>query len=65
MSVIGMPILLILFLLCWQFLSSRRVGWWEAITFTLFGFYLATSMFAHLVSSLVSSFAALVGGGGR
>lgn len=61
-NLLGLPALLVFFLLSWLILRSRRVSWIDATVFTLFGFYLASSTFAHFVSALVNNLATLAGG---
>ena len=61
-NLLGLPAVLVFFVLTYLIIRSRRVGWLDAIVFVLFGFYLAHSGFAHFVSSLVSLLVHLVGG---
>jgi hypothetical protein len=62
-NLLGLPAVLIFFLLSYLIIRSRRVSWIDVVVFVLFGFYLGQSGFAHFVSSLVSLLVHLVGGG--
>jgi hypothetical protein len=60
---LGLPAVLVFFLLSYMIVRSRRVSWIDVTVFVLFGFYLGQSGFAHFVSTLVSLVTHLVGGG--
>lgn len=62
-DLLGLPAVLIFFLLAWQILSSRRVSVVDALVFMLFGFYLATTWFASFINELVTAVPHIFGGG--
>jgi hypothetical protein len=61
-TLLGLPAVLIFFVLSYLIIRSRRVSWIDVIVFVLFGFYLGGSGFAKFVDAVVSLVTHLVGG---
>jgi hypothetical protein len=63
MRIISLSPLLLFFVLAVLVIRTGRMGWFAAIVLMLFGFFLASSMFASLVSEIVSDLVGASGGG--